>query len=462
MLNRVAVALLSATNALGEHAAGYPGNKASRLALKPGEAMSEEENKDELEEMIQRMLSSGQIDPEAMSKLAGLGQNPQLMAQLFSQVRNLMGDGSGSIDWKMAQKQAMDIAGKEQTVPAESLNQEIANAFDMARLWLSEATIFEPVMETKQLSRTLWVQDAMPLFAELSEPVANSMAKALSENLAQAMPEEFSQILGPATKFIGNAGAAIFAMQLGQAIGKLSTQTISATEIGIPISSKPGLISQNVSEFLKDLETPKSEVLIYLAVRELAIGSLYAANRWLRDHITTQVREFAAGLKVDISGVQEMVEQVDPSDPESMNRVMEATAMMSSRTEEQETALVRIEAMLALIDGWADHVSQEAAKRLPNIGSVIELVSRKRAAKGAAEKTFEILLGLELQPKLRREAKAMWEKAGELGLDKRDMLWRHPDQLPSVEEIADPSLLLARLGSEPDDFDGELRKLLDG
>ncbi|MEL0260863.1 MAG: zinc-dependent metalloprotease [Aquiluna sp.] len=424
--------------------------------------MSEEENKDELEEMIQRMLSSGQIDPEAMSKLAGMGQNPQMMAQLFSQVRNLMGDGSGSIDWKMAQKQALEIAGKEQRAVSESFSQEISNAFDMARLWLSEVTVFEPVLETKLLSRKLWVEDAMPLFAELSEPVANSMAKALSENLAQAMPEEFSQILGPATKFIGNAGAAIFAMQLGQAIGKLATQTVSATEIGIPISGKAGLISQNVADFLEDLETPKSEVLIYLAIREVAIQSLYAANRWLRDGITTQVREFAAGLKVELSGIEELVEQVDPNDPESINRVMEATAMMTSRTEEQETALVRIETTLALIDGWADHVSQEAARRLPNIGSVIEIVSRKRAAKGAAEKTFEILLGLELQPKLRREAKAMWDQIANLGQDKRDLLWRHPDQLPSIEEIADPALLEKRLSSEPDDFDGQLRKFLDG
>lgn len=424
--------------------------------------MSEEENKDELEEMIQRMLSSGQIDPEAMSKLAGMGQNPQMMAQLFSQVRNLMGDGSGSIDWKMAQKQALEIAGKEQRAVSESFSQEISNAFDMARLWLSEVTVFEPVLETKLLSRKLWVEDAMPLFAELSEPVANSMAKALSENLAQAMPEEFSQILGPATKFIGNAGAAIFAMQLGQAIGKLATQTVSATEIGIPISGKAGLISQNVADFLEDLETPKSEVLIYLAIREVAIQSLYAANRWLRDGITTQVREFAAGLKVELSGIEELVEQVDPNDPESINRVMEATAMMTSRTEEQETALVRIETTLALIDGWADHVSQEAARRLPNIGSVIEIVSRKRAAKGAAEKTFEILLGLELQPKLRREAKAMWDQVAKLGQDKRDLLWRHPDQLPSIEEIADPALLEKRLSSEPDDFDGQLRKFLDG
>ncbi len=58
-------------------------------------------------------------------------------------------------------------------------------------------------------------------------------------------------------------------------------------------------------------------------------------------------------------------------------------------------------------------------------------------------------------------AKAMWQVVSKLG-DKRDQLWSHPDQLPSVEEISNPSLLLARLEHSGDDFDEGLRKLLDG
>jgi uncharacterized protein (DUF2342 family) len=91
----------------------------------------------------------------------------------------------------------------------------------------------------------------------------------------------------------------------------------------------------------------------------------------------------------------------------------------------------------------------------------VELASRKRATEGAAEKTFAILLGLELQPRLRREAKAMWQEVTKLGGQKRDQLWSHPDQLPSVEEISNPSLVLARLERSDDDFDEGLRKLLD-
>jgi putative hydrolase len=405
------------------------------------------------------MLAGGQIDPDSMSKLAGLAANPALLQNLFSQARSLMEPGE-SVNWSLAREQALTIARKDQKPINQNLEAETKKAFEIAQLWLAEATSFSSSAQVKILSREVWVQDALPLFEKLGNPLATKMSKALGENLGGLLPDEMQSVLIPATNFIQNAGATIFATQLGVAVGQLSSKALSAGEIGIPIIERPGLVIQNIESFLAELETPKSEILIYLAVRELAISSLFHSNRWLLDQITTQVIEFAAGLKVELTGLQEMVQQLDPNDPDSMNRVMEASASFSTRSEEQEAALGRIETLMALIDGFVDAVSEQAAKRLPNMASLIELINRKRATDGPAEKTFLILLGLELKPRLRREAKQMWEKVGELGQNVRDSLWSHPDQLPSKEEIQDPSLLMTRLAKPGDDFDAGLRKLL--
>ena len=418
-----------------------------------------EDNRDELEELIRKMLAGGQIDPDSVSKLAGLAANPALLQNLFSQARSLMEPGE-SVNWSLAREQALTIARKDQKPINQNLEAEAKKAFEIAQLWLAEATSFNTSAQVKILSREVWVQDALPLFEKLGNPLATKMSKALGENLGGLLPEEMQSVLIPATNFIQNAGATIFATQLGVAVGQLSSKALSAGEIGIPIIDRPGLIIQNIESFLAELETPKSEILIYLAVRELAISSLFQSNRWLLDQITTQVIEFAAGLKVELTGLQEMVQQLDPNDPDSMNRVMEASASFSTRSPEQEAALGRIETLMALIDGFVDAVSEQAAKRLPNMASLIELINRKRATDGPAEKTFLILLGLELKPRLRREAKQMWEKVGELGQNVRDSLWSHPDQLPSKEEIQDPSLLMTRLAKPGDDFDAGLRKLL--
>lgn len=422
--------------------------------------MEDNRDKEELEKLLRRMFESGSLNPEELSKVAGAGFDPKVLSQLFGQVQAMMTDSDGPVNWELASKTAIDLAKQTQSQPSEPLIAEIQNAFDIAQLWLGEQTEFTNSQPVKQLSRTLWVQDAIPLFKDLAEPVAASMSKALSENLNQVMPQELVGMVGPAQKFLENAGAAMFAAQLGQSVGKLSENVLSSTEIGIPLSARPGLVSQNIELFLKDLETPKSEVLIYLAIRELAVSSLYASNRWLRDQIATQVSSFAAGLKIDPESIQNLAQQIDPSDPSTFNIVIEADGLITPRTEEQQEVLVRIETMLALIEGWAGAITLAAASRLPSVNRVVELV-RRRQAVGAAQKTFATLLGLELRPRLQREAMAMWQELGsKIGAVARDDIWRHPDLLPTAADINDPASFIKRISAGDDDFDNELNKLL--
>lgn len=416
--------------------------------------------REELEKLIRKMLGDS-ATPDDIAKIAGIWQNPQLIGQMFSQAQAMFSNNSEPVNWKLADDQARELAKKDQR-SAPEVEGEIQSAFEIAGLWLQEATDFSCSQPVKILSRTTWVSDAMPLFKELSEPVAQSMSTALNENLEQMMPEELSQMLGPAKSFLANAGASIFAMQLGQAIGKLSNQILMGSEIGIPITPRPSLVAQNVGDLLASLESPRSELLIYLAARELALASLYNSNRWLNEHIITQVREFAAGLKVDTEQIQNLAESIDPSDQDAINQILQSGSLITQRTEEQQAALARIELMLALIEGWADRVAESACKRLPAIATVVESFNRHRATSRPLEKTFETLLGLELKPKLRRETKQMWQSVEQqLGQGIRDSIWSHPDQLPTEVEVTNPEQLIQRLGGSGDDFDAELRKLLD-
>src|SRR5690606_16416337 len=108
----------------------------------------------------------------------------------------------------------------------------------------------------------------------------------------------------------------------------------------------------------------------------------------------------------------------------------------------------------------------QACARLPKFAAIAEAIRRRRAAGGPAESAFSTLVGLELRPRLLREAAAMWRTIGEeLGVDGRDQLWEHPDILPSAEDIQNPAQLIERLKNREntsDELDEELRKLLDG
>lgn len=59
----------------------------------------------------------------------------------------------------------------------------------------------------------------------------------------------------------------------------------------------------------------------------------------------------------------------------------------------------------------------------------------------------------------------MWQKiTDEVGDEKRDSLWSHPDNVPTSEDIDNPAALTARLlgpAAVPDDVDQAIQDLLD-
>jgi putative hydrolase len=209
-------------------------------------------------------------------------------------------------------------------------------------------------------------------------------------------------------------------------------------------------------------------VLIYLAVRELAHARLFKEARWLRDHVVSQIVNYASQISIDTDQLSELAQYIEDSDPEKIREIFETHAFVAPKTEEQERALERVETMLALIEGWVEAVTESATGLLPKTSAIAEAVRRRRATGGPAELTFGTLLGLELRPRKLREATAMWREVGfSVGNVRRDELWSHPDQLPTAQEILEPKLVINRLlgitninDDDGDEFDRALRDLL--
>jgi putative hydrolase len=134
-----------------------------------------------------------------------------------------------------------------------------------------------------------------------------------------------------------------------------------------------------------------------------------------------------------------------------------------------------LETALALVEGWVDHVTDEAARNvLPHAVGLRETMRRRRATGGPAEHAFAVLVGLELRPRRAREAAGLWELLlARGGRGARDAVWDHPDLLPTAEDLDDTAAFVdRRLGggaavggtpaAEEDAMDAALRDLLDG
>lgn len=428
---------------------------------------------DEFREMLRELLSgNSDIDPAALANAAGLPNDPALVAQLMSQLQSAMQNSGDGVNWDVALQQASTIASSESvaTNPAES--NALEQAYLVAALWLSEATwVAELTVKPKLMGRAEWVRATMPVWTQLAEPVALSIADALTEVLRQQAPDEMAEMIDSASKLMRNVGGALFAMQLGQVVGQLSAEVVSGGDIGIPLLGVNGgvelqaaILPQNIASFGEGLDIETDQVQLYLAVRELAHARLFRHAKWLRLQLLSSITEFARGIRIDTDRLEELAADFDPSNPEELRQAMVSGALIPPKSEPQLAALDRLETTLALIEGWVDVVTAQATTRLPKSSAIAETVRRRRAAGGPAESAFSTLVGLELRPRRLREAAALWQQVTDaVGPERRDELWSHPDVVPTSADIDNPSGLIARLtsGEQPrDDVDQAIEDLL--
>jgi putative hydrolase len=425
------------------------------------------ESESELSKLLRDFLGGNtSIDPSQLASAAGLPNDPELIARLMDQLQSALQSSGEGVNWTLALDQAKTIASRSTVVSLPSERSSLEQALHVASLWLDEATYVSQLhSEPRLMSRAEWVGATMPLWQQLAEPVANSISNSLAEVLHDQAPEEMAGMLGDASKLMKNVGGTLFAMQLGQVVGQLSTEVVSGGDIGIPLLDEgAALVPQNVLAFGADLDIPVDQVHLYLAVRELAHARLFRHAKWLRLQLLSSITEFARGIHIDTDRLQELAEDFDPANPEELRSAMTSGALIPPKTEEQLVALGRLETMLALIEGWVDVVTADATTRLPKSDAVAESVRRRRASGGPAESAFATLVGLELRPRRLRQAAAMWRAVTDaVGAEKRDALWAQPDLIPTSDDIDFPSLLIDRLTDEahtPDDIDQAIEDLL--
>ncbi len=396
----------------------------------------------------------------------GTGGLPDLSA-LMGQMQALMAPYDGPVNWKLATDIARRTSAQQPDPSPDAGDQtRVADAIRLADHWLDEVTALPSGVSTSSAwSRADWIEQTTDVWRGLVEPVAEHIVGAMSE----ALPEEAKAMAGPLIGMIGKAGGAMFGSQVGQALGGLAGEVLSASDIGLPLgpSGAAALVVHNVSAFAEGLDVESHDVLLYLALRESAHQRLFAHVPWLRQHLLAAVEDYGRGVHIDVSGIEEAVNQIDPTHPESISEALSGGLFAPKKSPGQEAALVRLETTLALVEGWVDEVvGQATADRMPAAAKMAEAIRRRRAAGGPAEQTFASLVGLELRPRRLRDASALWGSLrSRQGPDGRDAVWAHPDLLPSASDLDDPLGFREDL-AEPEeisdeDFDTALAELLD-
>lgn len=397
--------------------------------------------------------------------MSDLGQIFTRLGEMFSGAGSMAAGGqqTGPVNYDLARQLASSAIGFVAPIP-ESTSSAIADAVRLAETWLDGATPLPAgATRTAAWTPTDWIDNTLDTWKRLCDPVAEQ----ISTVWASALPAEAQAMAGPLLAMMSQMGGMAFGSQLGQALGKLSKEVLTSTDIGLPLGPKgvAALMPEAVDALTEGLEQSRSEVLTFLAAREAAHHRLFSHVPWLSSQLLSAVEAFAKGMKIDMAGIEDLAQGFNPAsmaDPAAMEQLLSQGMFEPKATPEQTAALERLETMLALIEGWVQTVVTAAlGDRLPGTAALSETLRRRRATGGPAEQTFATLVGLELRPRKMREAAALWEKLTDaVGADARDAVWQHPDLLPGAEDLDEPAAFIDRvLGGDTSGIDQALADL---
>ncbi|WP_233508062.1 zinc-dependent metalloprotease [Spongiactinospora gelatinilytica] len=373
--------------------------------------------------------------------------NPEQIAAAMRQFADMLSapPSSGPVNWDMAKNIARHaVVAEGDPSVMEGERRQILDALNLADLWLNETTTLPSGVDAPAAwSRSEWIEKTVPVWQKLCDPIAARMVETMGGTLGSAgLPAEAQSMAGPLMGMLKQMGGMMVGSQIGQALGSLAREVVGSTDIGLPLSGTAALLPGGIASFSEGLELPSEEIRLYLALRESAHQRLFKHVPWLRAHLLGAVEEYAKGITVDVSALEEQLRGLDVNNPEQLQQALSGGALLKpEETERQKAALARLETMLALVEGWvATVVDKAAGGKLPSAAALAETVRRRRATGGPAERTFGTLVGLELRPRRLREAAALWAALEEArGLDGRDAVWGHPDLMPRAEDLDDPA-----------------------
>ena len=389
------------------------------------------------------------------------------LSAMFGQIQRMFAPHEGTVNWEFARDLARQVVAQQpDPSPDEGDRSRLADVARLAEHWLDGATDFPAsTSQIRTWSRAEWVETSMPVWQRLVEPVAASVVKAMGS----AFPAEAQQMAGPMIGMLSQIGGAIFSQQLGQAIGELSGEVVSATDVGFPIGEpgSPAIVLHNAAAFGEGLGIDDSDVLLYLVLRECAAQRLYAHAPWLRDYVCSLIEDYGRGISIDTSKIENTIGSIDPSNVEAVQEALNGGLFDVEQTPSQLAALQRLETVLALVEGWVDEVVGQASSAMPQAAALCEAMRRRRATGGPAEATFAALVGLELRPRRLRDAATLWGalRSAE-GAAARDAVWAHPDVLPTAADLDDPLSFAERtkeadlIDVESPEFDAALAALI--
>jgi len=382
---------------------------------------------------------------------------------LFRELQRVLFSSTGPVNWELARQVAIATAsyGQDDPSPGPEDGQGLAETVRAAELAVAEFTGLpspSDLANVRAVRRSEWVAANVKDLAEVLDPVAGKLASAIGEQggMLPGLPG-LSDLGLPAEEGAGRPdmmqlivkqmAPLLMGVQIGSVLGVLAQGVLGQFDLPVP---RPGgallFVMPNISALERDWSLKPVDFRLWVVLHEVTHRFEFARS-WVRPHFVGLVTDLVEHAELDLAGMQQRFEGLDLSDPGAMSQAVEGMGNLFGQTSdpEQRLRIARVQSFLAAAEGYGDHVSTAVGRRMLSTSGAIEEALRRHREAGHTDKALERLLGIELTPTQRGLGEEFCERVvrdtDEFTLAR---MWESAEALPSMPELEEPTLWLAR------------------
>lgn len=351
----------------------------------------------------------------------------------------------GIVDWSLARRVAGTVARGEDgaglTLSDGAIREASAAGLERALAYTGlEATT--PIPGAEPVTRAEWIDSNLAELRRLAAPLERRAAAEIS------LPGPFERIVR------GVLGAAA-GVEAGVVLGYAAHRVLGQYQLSLTADPEPArllLVRANLATAARELRADRDRFLLWVAIHEHTHSLQFAAVPWLRDHVAGMVTELieSASGKVDLRALAALAKRVVTSDPRRAAReALRGELTRALAGAEQAARIEELQATMAVIEGYAEHVMDAAARDDPGLAEMRARMDERRARRGGLGDMIARALGIGMKLRQYELGKA-WcdEVASATGIEGLNRVWAEPAALPSPAELAAPSDWLARVSRQ--------------
>jgi len=340
------------------------------------------------------------------------------------------------IDWILAERIAGYVAGTGDAPPPRADLATLATESEARVTAYTGLVPARPLPEPEGIGRREWVSSNVAAMRLLLDPVLEKSANSL----------------GPLKPAMQLATGLVLSTEVGVVLGYLAQRVLGQYELVLldeAVAERPPrllFVLPNLGQAVKTFGAEEQEFMTWVALHEVTHAVQFAGVPWLHGYLSGLVRELLASAELRLDTPRKLRM---PSG-EELKRIFEALRrgdLISIVTSHAERAtLDRVQAVMAVIEGHAEHVMDAVAPDLlPNLPKLRAAIDRRRRSQSGLSRLVAKLLGMDMKLRQYEQGKIFCDSVvREAGVAALHRVFSGPDALPSLDELRDARAWLAR------------------